>query len=228
MADAAGRIWFDETPGWHFYHDDGSMWVKWGLLNQLVVPAGSFAWLNQGSATVDATAGAIILAMPAPGSSGDNIHARTIAPIATPYGLDAGFIPQIDAFNNTSCGLILRESSTSKIIFLSLFFDKNNSKSDTLVSLDKFTNETTLSGNYTKVSANVLKGPTVWFRIKNDGTNFSWLISSDGVNFESIFTSAVNNFFTTTADQIGFAVNSNTTSGGVAMTLLSWENYLLV
>lgn len=228
MSDVTGRIWIDELPGWAYYYDDGTIWTKWGVFNQFTEPnSSSFSWVNQGAATITTNLGPTILGMPSPGGAGEDIHLRTISEIATPYAVDAAFIPQIDAANNTSCGILFRESSTNKIIFIRILFDDTVTKSDTVISIDKFNSPTSFNSNYITISANVLRGPVIWLRMKNDGTDLYWYLSVDGITFNLIFSSSKTNFFTTGPNQVGFAVNSNTTSGAAIMTLLSWDMYLV-
>jgi len=224
--NVSGRIWVDSFPGWSWYRDDGTAWTKWGHFNEFTEPDQSiFGWINQGSATLSTTYGPSVLATPAPGGAGENINMRVQTLPTTPYNLLAAFVPQLDPFDSTSCGMVLRESSTGKVIFFRLLFDTTSAitKSDIVFSVDKYTSPTVFSANYATVSAGFLKGSVIWFNIFDDGINITWSYSNDGQNYIDITTQSRTDFLLGGPDQIGFAINSNTTSGGATMTLLSWN-----
>jgi hypothetical protein len=229
MADdvnVSGRIWMDSFPGWSWYRDDGTAWVKWGHLNEFTEPDQSlFSWVNQSSATIDTTYGPTVLKAPAPGGAGENVNLRVQATPTTPYNTIIGFIPQLDPADNTSCGMILRESSTGKFIYSRLLFDDASAitKSDIVFSVDKYTNPTTFSANYNVASAGFLRGSIIWLKVFDDGINITWSYSNDGQNYIDITTQSRTNFLASGPDQIGFAIDSNTTSGAVGMTLLAWN-----
>ena len=224
--DISGRIWLDAFPGWSWYRDDGTTWKKWGHFNEFTEPDQSlFSWVNQSSATFSTAYGPTVLSTPAPGGAGENVNIRVQALPTTPYNLLAGFVAQLDPANNTSCGMVLRESSSGKFILFRLLFDTASTitKSDIVFSVDKYTNPTTFSANYAVASAGFLRGSVIWFKIFDDGINITWSYSNDGQNYVDITTQSRTNFLAGGPDQIGFAINSNTTSGAAAMTLLSWD-----
>jgi hypothetical protein len=228
MADIeiTGRIWTDEFPGWSWYRDDGTEWKKWGHFNELIEPDQSlFSWVNQGTATIDSTYGPSVLIAPAPGGAGDDIHLRVLTVIATPYDVLACFAPNIEPFDQISCGVVFRESSTGKLIFFRFMFDTTSAitKSDVIFSVDTYTNPTTFNSNYAVASAGFLRGAVIWLKMTDDGTDLIWSYSNDGVNFVIITTQSRTNFLALGPNQVGFAINSNTTSGAAGMTLLSWN-----
>jgi hypothetical protein len=222
----SGRIWMDSFPGWSWYRDDGTTWRKWGHFNEFTEPDQDFfSWVNQSSATFSTLFGPTVLSAPAPGGVGENINMRVQSLLTTPYNLLAAFVPQLDPVNNTSCGLVLRESSTGQLIFFRLLFDTTSiiTKSDIVFSVDKYTSPTVFNSNYVVTSAGFLRGSVIWFKIFDDGINITWSYSNDGQNYVDITTQSRTDFLGGGPDQIGFAVNSNTTAGAVAMTLLSWN-----
>lgn len=224
--EITGRIWTDSFPGWSWYRDDGTEWKKWSHFNEMTEPDQSlFAWINQGAATISSTYGPSVLKAVAPGGAGDNVHMRVQTPPVTPYVLSACFTPNIESANKTSCGVVLRESSTGKFIFFRFMFDTTSiiTKSDVIFSVDKYTNPTTLSGNYTVCSAGFLRGSVIWLQIADDGADLTWSYSNDGVNFVELTSQSRTNFMALGPNQVGFAINSNTTSGAAGMTLLSWN-----
>jgi hypothetical protein len=222
--NVSGRLWVDESPGWSWYRDDGESWVKWGHFNDFVEPDPAlFAWVNQGLATLSSVYGPSVLA--SPGNAGDNVNMQIQPTPLTPYTLSAAFLPEIDPVNQTSCGVVLRESSTGKFIFFRLMFDTTSSitKSDIVFSLDKYDNPNTFNSNYTVVSAGFLRGSVIFFKIKDDGTNIIWSYSNDGQNYMTLTTQSRTDFLVSGPNQIGFAINSNDPSGSAGMTLLSWS-----
>jgi hypothetical protein len=226
MADVSGRIWLDEFPGWSWYRDDGTAWRKWGHFNEFTEPDQSlFSWINQSSATISTVYGPSILTTPAPGGAGENVNLRVQATPTTPYSLLMAFIPQIDPVNNTSCGMALRESSTGNFIFFRLLFDTASTitKSDIVFSVDKYTSPTVFASNYAVVSAGFLRGSIIWFKVFDDGTDITWSYSNDGQNYTNITTQSRTDFLASGPNQIGFAINSNVTTGAAGMTLLSWN-----
>jgi len=228
MADIeiTGRIWTDSSPGWAWYRSDDVEWKKWGYLNEFTEPDQSlFSWINQSSATIDTTYGPTVLKIPAPGAAGENVNLRVQAAPPTIYSTIACFTPQIEPVNKTSCGIIFRESSTGKFIFFRFMFDTTSiiAKSDVIFSVDKYTSPTVFSANYAVRSAGFLRGSVIWLSMMDDGTDLTWAYSNDGQNYTTITTQSRTNFLALGPNQVGFAINSNTTSGAAGMTLLSWN-----
>lgn len=219
-----GRFYFQSDPGIYIKRDDDDAWDSWGPIFELYEPDETgYAWVNQQSATTSITYGGVLLSSPAPGAPGDNINIRVKTAPATPYTVKAGFIPTLYPVDQTSCGLIFRETATSRIIFFRLMFDTTStSKTDLVLSVDRYTNPTTLSANYKVATANVIKSPLFWFSITDDGVDLTFSYSNDNIDYTEFFQVARNNFFTTGPDEVGYAINSNTTSGNAIMALLSW------
>jgi hypothetical protein len=229
MSFLSGRLFLSEAPGWFWYQDDGTEWNAWGQFYEFYQPSQTnFIWINQGSATISTTDGPAILTTPPPGSAGENLRLRVEsitaeAPTAAPYKVVIGFMPSLDSFDQTSCGIVFRESSTGKIIYFSIKYDTTAvSKSDLILSLDKYTSPTVFDSNYKILTANQLRGSTVWFRITDTGTDLRWSYAPDSLNYTIFDERSRTDFFTTGPNQIGIAVNSNNTSGNAGMILLSW------
>jgi hypothetical protein len=220
-----GRFYFQDDPGIYIKRDDGTGWTSYGTLFELFEPNETgFSWVNQQTATTTTTQGGVVLSSAAPAGAGDNINIRVKTSPGTPYTVKAAFIPLLYPVNQTSVGFIFRESGTSKIIFFRLMFDNTTTtKTDLVLSVDKYTNPTTLSANYKVASANIFKSPLIWFSVTDNGTDLIFSYSNNDIDYTSFFTSARNNFFTTGPNQVGYAINSNTTSGNAIMTLLSWK-----
>jgi hypothetical protein len=230
MPGKLGRLYFQDSPGWFISRDNGTGWESWAGLYKVKEPIDAdYTWVNQGAATATAVDGAEELVMPAPLLSADSIHMRVQnvaahTPITPPYTVTTAFYAGLDPENNTSCGMVFRESSTGKLIFFRLMYDDTAiSKRDLVISLDKYTNQTTISGNYSVTSSSVLKSNLIWMQIQDDNTNLIFSVSNDGQNFEQIDSRSRTDFLLTGPDQIGIGVNSNTPTGAAYMTLISWE-----
>jgi hypothetical protein len=224
LPEYEGRFYFQSDPGIYIKRDDGDVWDSWGPLFELYEPDEvGYAWVNQQTATTDVTYGGVLLSSPAPLLAGDNINIRVKTAPATPYTIKAGFIPTLYPADQTSCGLIFRETATSRVIFFRLMFDTaSTSKTDLVLSVDRYTNPTTLSANYKVATANIIKSPLFWFSITDDGVDLTFSYSNDNIDYTEFFQSARNNFFAVGPDEVGYAINSNTTSGNAIMALLSW------
>ena len=220
-----GRFYFQNNPGFYIRRDDGNVWANYGTLFELYEPNETgFSWINQQTATTSTTNGGVVLSSPAPLLAGDNINLRVKTAPATPYTVKAGFIPLLYPENQTSTGLVFRETATSRIIFFRLMFDTTTTtKTDLVISVDKYTSPTVLSANYVVASANILKSSMMWFSVADDGVDLTFSYSNNNVDYTNFYQVARNDFFTTGPDQVGYAINSNTVSGNAILTLLSWQ-----
>lgn len=220
-----GRFYFQDNPGIYIKRDNGDTWDSYGLFFELFEPDNTgFSWVNQQTATVTTAQGGVVLSSPAPALAGENLNVRLKTAPATPYTIKAGFLTTLYPVNQTSAGILFRESGTNKIVFFRLMFDNTSTtKTDLVLSVDKYTNTTTFFGNYKVASANILKSSLTWFSMTDDGVNLSWAYSNDNINYIPFFQSPRNNFLTVGPDQIGYAINSNNTGGNAVFTLLSWQ-----
>lgn len=219
-----GMFYFPVDTSPYIYRNEGDNWASFGPFFQLEEPTETgFSWVNQGSATTVTTDGGVVLQTP--GAAGENVRARVISTPGTPYTVTTSFIPLLFPTDSTSCGLVFRESATGKMVFFRLLYDTGSSiaKNDLVLSLDKYTNATTFDSNYKVASASNFKGPLIWLRITDDGINleFSWGNASN--NFLLFDSQLRDDFFTVGPNQVGYAVHSDTASGGSLMTLLSWD-----
>lgn len=193
-----------------FYLDDGSN-VYGPTFGPFVRPVdGDFAWINQGSASLDTASGIFLLGT---ATAGPSIRIRKkAAPGSTPYTITIAFIPQITANSFASVGFILRQSSDGKVILFSV--DQDNG-----FSISKWNSPT---------SFNVAYSPFTWrandicfMRYEDDGTNRHFYISKDFQHWHQILGHVRTDFMT--ADEIGFAVKDQNTQQTPGMLLLSWE-----
>jgi hypothetical protein len=116
-----------------------------------------------------------------------------------------------------SSGFVLRESATSKMIQFGM-----GAPGDGLA-LYKFTSETSFSAAYNNFNTEHLAEN--WLRIVYDGTNYTWYFSTDGSDWSQFEQRAKADFFTTRADQIGFAINTQLNATPVTDMILDCEHY---
>src|SRR5581483_3562113 len=223
--DLEGRYYSLDDPAIYFNRDDGDIWNSYGTFFELFEPDEvGFSWVNQQTATTSTVNGGVTLTSAAPLLAGDNINIRVKTSPATPYEIKAGFLHTLFPVDQTSVGLIFRETSSSKIIFFRLMFDTTSvTKSDFTLSLDKYTNPTTLSGNYKVISANILKSSMTWLKMADDGVNLTFSYSNNNIDYIDLYQVARNDFFSVGPNQVGYAINSNNVNGNATLTLLSWQ-----
>ena len=208
-----GNLYFP-TDDFVVNHDNGSVYGSFGPVFKLTPPVdGDFAWVNQGSATVVATANTIRLNSPS-GDSSFNYRCRVKTAPATPYTITAAFMWQIK-FNatNSICGLMFREVATGEIIGGGPFQNDGNGRRLVVFKMNSATNF-----NATLFDLGQGQGSGVqWLQISDDGTNRIWRWSSNGLDWIQLNSEGRTTFLT--ADQVGFFTNNDSTG----LTLLSWE-----
>lgn len=207
---------FLPNNGVYLERDTGAAWVPWGPLFPFTAPVdGDFSWTNQGGASVVTTQGGIYLLAPA--NAGASLRIRRKAAPSTPYTITAAFAASILNLSNQRAGLCFRQSSDGKLV---IFYLLATNAAFTLQT-DKFTNETTGSATYSSIAANAMRGPVVFLRIADNGTNRICSYSTDGQNWIQIHSVGRTDFLT--ADQVGFFVSEESNSVAAGMTLLSWK-----
>lgn len=193
----------------------GSAWVPWGPLFPFTAPNdASYAWVNQGGASVSTTNGGIFLRAPA--NAGVNLRIRKKAAPATPYTVTVAFLPTLVSLNYQSCGVLFRESSSGKVVTLHV----ENGTGYQNLTVTKWTNASTFSAQYANVGYLASRG-VVFLRIADNGTNRISSYSSDGQHWFTFHTVGRTDFLT--ADEIGFYVDDETNTYDAGMTLLSWK-----
>lgn len=192
----------------------GSAWTPWGPIFPFTAPVdGSFAWINQGGASVDTTNGGIYLLAPA--SASTNLRIRKKSAPATPYTITAAIAPFMYGVANQAIGLAFRQSSDGKLAVLALF---SNATQFGLASY-KYTSATAFSASY--VNNLMVWGNVIFLRITDNGTNRICSYSNDGQHFITIHTVGRTDFLT--ADEVGFFADTETASFASAINLLSWK-----
>lgn len=210
---ASGDLWFP-TNTYYAFRSTGSAWVPWGPIWPLTDPTTpSWSWVNQGSATVATTNGAVFLNGTANASANLRIRVKNVP--TAPYTVTAAFIPLLTTANFSGAGLILRNSGSGNLVLFDYLGDTN------VVEASKWSSPTTAVAAYSVTSAFRFFNPVFWFRIEDNNTNRILSVSADGVNFAVIFTVSRTDYIT--PDQIGFFVKDQNATYAPAMTLLSWK-----
>lgn len=185
---------------------------------------GSFSWVNQGGASIDTSFGGVLLEAPA--SASINVRARVKSIPAAPYTVTMAYVPHmlfLDAFYG---GMALRESSSGKLILLSLQSNTGWHASQQVIQYHKWNSPTSFNADYTTTPSPIIAapwytGPCMWMRIKDDNTNRIVYISADGKRWHQMHSVGRTDFMT--PDEIGFFLGVSNASFGSALHVLSWE-----
>lgn len=176
-----------------------------------VLTVSDFTWVNQGGATATDINGAIYMTVP--DEANPNLRMLVLPVPSAPWralvkvNLGVG----MGSLNNqgTQAGLILRESSSGKLITATARYGGR-------LAFLRFTNPTTFDA---VIDTNLsFHENSIWLRIDDDGTNLAMRASDLGIGFTE---TADSNWWTQgrTAhmsggpDQIGIYINSGTNSG---------------
>jgi hypothetical protein len=216
----AGRVAFP-SDGLSVLRDTGSALAPWGPIWPLTDPtAQSFAWINQGGATVASGKGAIFLQS---ATVADEVRVQKKAAPSTPYTITAAFIPLYQNIAVPNCGLCHRQSSDGKLTLLRYIATNNGSYAPVACDVSNYTGP---SAGYSATPAAtplLFTGGLVWQRIGDNGTNRTYDVSFDGVNWSNLYTVTRTTFLT--ADEVGFYLNN--ANGGFALpasvSLVSWK-----
>lgn len=186
-----------------------------GPLYAVTDPAApSWAWVNQGTATLTVTNGVQTLCTPNTNGS-VSVNMRMVSAPPAPYTVTALVALLSSSTSTPRTGLAFRESGTGKVVTV-------GGRDGTNLTVETWTNATSYSGtpfNRDYGSANGLK----FIRIQNTGSNLLYEISSDGFVFYTLLSTTLTTFFTTEPDQIGFfAMNNASTSDLTCTSLFSW------
>lgn len=197
-------------------------------------PAGTFAWINQGSSTVTKqTNGVWSLNAPSNGAS-DSFRIYDMAAPSTPYTKIFRFRASIYAQNYSAVGIVFRESATGKLVVFEIGYqdaDQINGLHPLVwVRVAKFNSPTSYnsvySGNEQQQIALLTGASEFCFKVGDDGTNLTFSWSNDnGINFFNLLTVARNDFLTTAPDHVGMALNPNNQVGSqpCGLTLISMD-----
>jgi len=209
-----GRL-FLPNDGFDVERDTGAAWAAWGPLFPLTPPvSGDFAWVNQGTASIDTTFGGVYLEAAA--AAGEDVKIRKKAAPATPYTITAGFIPNMAIINSATIGIGFRQSSDGKLVTLGLQCSGNTLP----LLVEKYNSPTSANSAYIN-NAVIPSASILWLQISDNGTNRICRFSLDGRHFLQIHTVGRTDFLT--ADEVFFFANSLQATYAIGITLLSWK-----
>lgn len=196
---------------------NGSSFIPFGPSLPLTNPnLTTFAWLNQGSATVTARAGSMLLSTPA--ASGNNLKGQEITAPSTPYSIVACVQPLVPMVNFTVCGMYFRDHTSGKLVVMNLAGQGGGSCMPLII--QNYTSPTVFSAN-AQAYIFVSTVGTFFLKLRDDGTNFYFSVSPNGLDFLQVF-QVSRTAFLSSPDRVGFHVEANNSSWPSAMALLSW------
>lgn len=216
-AGVAGRVYIPSDSYYDLLYDDGAAWIYRARDGQTCTPpvAADFTAVNSPTVTAQ-TNGAIVVSAAAAG--GDNIRSYVMAAPATPWVKTFRIAPLFAARNYPLCGVLLRESATSRIMF---FGPATNQSGDTnSLAVACYNNNTTFATNTVLwPNGSIVLFGSVILRVGDTGSNVTFSYSADGVNFLQMHSQSRTGFFTVGPDQVGVMVNPNNATYGVTCVL---------
>lgn len=203
---------FLPSNGYHLQRDDDSVWQAWGTLFPMTLPVSDdFSWINQDTASIDASQGGVYILDPA-GANG--LHLRVKSAPETPYVITAAILAHAYNVNYSKFGVCWRQSSDGKLIAFTLRNDQISK-----LNLQKYTDADTFSADYKTVEI-IPHFSILFLRLEDDGSDRKSHWSTDGQHFHEFHSVGRTDFMT--ADQVGFFVGANNANYPAGMLLLSW------
>lgn len=224
-AAAAGDIWLPNN-GVHVARAtaaDSSHWVPWGPTWPMADPnLQTFAWANQGTATISSVNGGILLDTPA--NMGAGIRAQVKAKSA-PYTITAYLqFNTAHVYATADCAMGLCFSDGTLFQICGVYLNGGGAAVQTWVA--KFSDASTYNSSYIQTTIgtappiSVIPALPHWWRIADNNTNRIFSFSMDGYKWFVIHTIGRTDYLTAT--QVGFFVNNLGTGYDAALRVLSW------
>ncbi len=213
------------TNDYVWSRSDGTNWEAYGLKTQFVLPVNAdFAWVNQGTASVSTNESGIFLRAPAPSPISEQYRIRKKAAPATPWTLQLTFLPHIHEYNGTArVGIVLRESSTSKITTFSI----DNEAGVHKWSIANFNDEFGAGGAFVRrpASYQFWDGVLPMFEVSDDGTNLKFALYADYFNRIQVHSVSRTSHMAGGPNEIGFFVSNGGQGFGLDMggTFFHWK-----
>lgn len=136
------------------------------------------------------------------GVAGPTVSFLYKAAPATPWSLTIGLHPCAVTTGSAGTGLVLRESSSGKLI---AFWSSFNGIGG--LQVEKYSSYIATSAGYLP---NIFTPQdAVWLRVTNDGTNLTWSYSGDGHRFVQYVQKTLTDFFTAGPDEVGIGIDAN-------------------
>lgn len=213
------------SPTLYYESDTLTLWLwngaAWSRLwtEDLIDPSvPTWAWLNQGSATiVSDSVGQFLQAPREAGAS--QIRGRITASGSVPYTFTSRLEPCLFQESNSTYGLVLYDSVTGKLLVFRVTLTVS---SWAVLSIDTYTSAA-LAGAANVFSTQVALLPK-WLRIQDDGTHRTYFVSGDGSHWAQVYQEATVTYLT--PNNAGFFVwGPVSTSQNVpsSVTLESWQ-----
>lgn len=212
---AEGDLWIPSDGATLYRYPASGVGHYGGPLFPITPPDNDeFAWINQGSGSVDLGLPPFIYLSDV-ALAGNNYRIRKKAQPSTPYQLTVGLMPLSFALNYAMFGIGWRESSSGGLALFRIFYGGGWEIQSMYAS-----NPTTDDYTYYGLHLNALPA-LLWMRLVNDGVNRSFWYGIDGYHFikfqETTFDSIIE------PDEILFFVNSTQNVMPVGMTVVSWK-----
>jgi hypothetical protein len=166
------------------------------------VDSGFTTFVNSGSATHTQTNYGITITDPI--AAGDHWRQLLFTCPSTPYTLTTLIQANVPSENSHYFGLIW--SDGTKLVTASLI-SSTSLYGAYKASVDKWTNSTTASANYTYAYVSF---PDWWQQITDDGTNRIYRISRDGLNWQQIHSVSRTDFLTPTVCGVAWNASGST------------------
>lgn len=162
----------------------------------------------QGGATsAEYTSGPITLTIPA--QSGDQIRAFGKSPPGSvPYTLTVKFDTMLWGRNFYTAGIYIIDSSGK---LLTLSYQTNTAQSTPLALSISHWNSTS-SFNSGPKTVEVSESRTLWFRVTNDGTNWTFYVSHNGADWVNFYSEGITSFLGSTISSLGVYGDNNDTA----------------
>jgi hypothetical protein len=178
--------------------------------------AGTFTWVNQGSATISETPGNFLMSFPA---GGNNVRIRSIlTPLSGPFTITMAFQPQVNNRNFQTFGIMLRDS-TGRIMTWSL--GHNGSWQWRRIYWNSIT-----SYNSSADASNVFRNHVVnmvWLRLVNDGSLLRCQWSLDNGNTFGEYRTDAQFGFLSDFNEYGFGGDATSSVGTFYCNVVSFE-----
>ena len=179
--------------------------------------SGDFAWINQGTATIDTATISNAIILLAPANASQNVRLRKKAAPAVPYTITACVVPYLNSVSYNAMGLAFRQSSDGKLALFYVYYNGGLKWRSV-----KYTDATTFSAEYANGNLYdlAINQGCFYMRIADDNTNRICSISADGINWVVCHSVTRTDFLT--ADEVGFMAESGNASYAAGLDLLSW------
>lgn len=186
-----------------------------GLYNDAgtaLLTTSDFTWLNQGGATVTDESGSVLMKVPT--DSGNETRGQELTITGSNVYITAmnAWFPGTDTDAKPSFGMYFRETSSSKLMVLSVLIESFFSWEPS-ISVSRFSapgTQFTVNDGPRKLQ---LISDRVWLKAEVDGSNIKFSVSPDGVTWLLYFTESKTAYFSSGPDRIGWFGRNNGNSG---------------